>query len=111
MKIIGRFCRLVATAFAEGPSLMLLARAIPAILLAVTTSTVTSSAVADGRNAGSPPPNVLMIVSDDQAFGDYSFMGHPVIRTPPTSTSSHPKVPSSAPATPRQPSAGRLSCP
>src|SRR4051794_33123467 len=28
------------------------------------------------------PPNVLMIVSDDQAWTDYGFMGHPRIRTP-----------------------------
>ena len=34
------------------------------------------SAVADA------PPNVLLILSDDQAWTDYGFMGHPVIRTP-----------------------------
>lgn len=28
------------------------------------------------------PPNVLLIVSDDHAWKDYSFMGHPSIRTP-----------------------------
>jgi arylsulfatase A-like enzyme len=28
------------------------------------------------------PPNVLLIISDDQAFSDYSFMGHPHIQTP-----------------------------
>lgn len=27
-------------------------------------------------------PNVLLILSDDQAWGDYGFMGHPQIRTP-----------------------------
>lgn len=27
-------------------------------------------------------PNVLLIISDDQAWYDYSFMGHPHIRTP-----------------------------
>ncbi len=27
-------------------------------------------------------PNVLFIISDDQAWGDYSFMGHPYIDTP-----------------------------
>ncbi len=27
-------------------------------------------------------PNVVMIISDDQAWGDYQFMGHPHIRTP-----------------------------
>src|SRR5436190_1644585 len=28
------------------------------------------------------PPNVLILLSDDQAYGDYSFMGHERIRTP-----------------------------
>jgi uncharacterized sulfatase len=28
------------------------------------------------------PPNILLILSDDQGFGDYGFMGHPHIRTP-----------------------------
>ncbi len=28
------------------------------------------------------PPNIVMIVSDDHHWGDYSFMGHPHIRTP-----------------------------
>ena len=28
------------------------------------------------------PPNVVMILSDDQAWGDYGFMGHPVVQTP-----------------------------
>ena len=34
--------------------------------------------------AGLPgkPPNVLMIVSDDQAWTDFGFMGHSVIKTP-----------------------------
>ena len=27
-------------------------------------------------------PNVLFIISDDQAWGDYSYMGHPHIKTP-----------------------------
>lgn len=27
-------------------------------------------------------PNVVMILSDDQAFGDFGFMGHPTIQTP-----------------------------
>ena len=29
-----------------------------------------------------PPPNILLIVSDDHAWTDYGFMGHPQIRTP-----------------------------
>ena len=28
------------------------------------------------------PPNVVLIISDDQHWGDYGFMGHPTIRTP-----------------------------
>jgi len=28
------------------------------------------------------PPHVVMIISDDQAYGDFSFMGHPHIKTP-----------------------------
>lgn len=28
------------------------------------------------------PPNVVLILSDDQAWSDYSFMGHPHIQTP-----------------------------
>jgi uncharacterized sulfatase len=30
----------------------------------------------------STPPNVVIILSDDQAWGDYGFMGHPQIQTP-----------------------------
>jgi len=33
-------------------------------------------------SAAAAPPNVVMIISDDQAWGDYSFMGHEAIRTP-----------------------------
>ncbi len=28
------------------------------------------------------PPNIVFLISDDQAWGDYSFMGHPHIQTP-----------------------------
>ncbi len=28
------------------------------------------------------PPNIVLIISDDQHWGDYSFMGHPSIHTP-----------------------------
>ena len=28
------------------------------------------------------PPNIIFILSDDQAWGDYSFMNHPHIQTP-----------------------------
>ena len=34
------------------------------------------------RAAEAKPPNVLLIISDDQAWTDFGFMGHPTIRTP-----------------------------
>lgn len=36
------------------------------------------------QSATSPqrPPNVVLIISDDQAWGDFGFMGHPAIQTP-----------------------------
>jgi arylsulfatase A-like enzyme len=39
-------------------------------------------ALVSGVPALAAPPNVVMIISDDQGFGDFSFMGHPQIRTP-----------------------------
>ncbi|TWT55823.1 Arylsulfatase [Thalassoglobus neptunius] len=30
----------------------------------------------------SAPPNVVLLISDDQAWGDYGFMGHEAIQTP-----------------------------
>ncbi len=38
--------------------------------------------LASAAEAGGRPPNVVLIISDDQAWGDYGFMGHPTIRTP-----------------------------
>jgi uncharacterized sulfatase len=32
--------------------------------------------------AGDRPPNVVLIIADDQAWTDYGFMGHEVIQTP-----------------------------
>ena len=32
--------------------------------------------------ASAAPPNVVLILSDDQGWADYSFMGHPHIKTP-----------------------------
>jgi uncharacterized sulfatase len=34
------------------------------------------------RAADAKPPNIVMIVSDDQGWRDFGFMGHPAIRTP-----------------------------
>ncbi len=40
-----------------------------------------AGAAAQDTSSGSTP-NVVLIISDDQAWTDYSFMGHPRIRTP-----------------------------
>lgn len=34
------------------------------------------------RTFAAAPPNIVMIISDDQAWTDFGFMGHPVIQTP-----------------------------
>lgn len=34
------------------------------------------------NHVAAAPPNIVMIISDDHAWTDYSFMGHPHIRTP-----------------------------
>jgi arylsulfatase A-like enzyme len=36
----------------------------------------------DSARAARPSTNVVLIIADDQAYTDYSFMGHPHIRTP-----------------------------
>lgn len=33
-------------------------------------------------SAAERPPNIVLIISDDQSWTDYSFMGHPAIQTP-----------------------------
>lgn len=48
-----------------------------ALFLALTTTlTCNSSHAADGN------PNIVLIISDDQAWNDYGFMGHEQIQTP-----------------------------
>ena len=38
--------------------------------------------LAGADTGGDRRPNVVLIIGDDQGFGDYGFMGHPVIKTP-----------------------------
>ena len=34
------------------------------------------------RTYAETPPNIVLIISDDQAWNDYGFMGHETIQTP-----------------------------
>ena len=48
------------------------------------------AAAASVHGAGPQPgrrPNVILIITDDQGFGDAGFNGNPVVRTPPTGQS------------------------
>ena len=45
------------------------------LLLTLATTAISTSCYA-------APPNVLLIISDDQSWTDFGFMGHPAIRTP-----------------------------
>jgi len=49
------------------------------VLLAILGGAIISGNYALGNETR---PNVVMILSDDQAWGDYSFLGHPQIKTP-----------------------------
>ena len=56
-----------------------------ALLVALPIAFSACRATGTDQPAGSPagrPPNVVLIISDDQAWGDFGFMGHPTIRTP-----------------------------
>jgi len=54
---------------------------IPLVLMAAMISGFMVSHASEPQ-AVSRPPNVVLIVSDDQHWGDYGFMGHPHLRTP-----------------------------
>ena len=55
------------------------------LVVAILTLSVTVSVE---ENSWNPPektpdrPNIVLIISDDQAWTDYGFMEHPVIQTP-----------------------------
>lgn len=47
------------------------------LLLACAFTSTMDAAQGDERR-----PNIVLIVSDDHGWGDYSFMGHPIVQTP-----------------------------
>jgi len=52
-----------------------------ALLVVMTMSVLGEHSRADSHKKGEAP-NIVLIISDDQAWGDYSFMGHKHIKTP-----------------------------
>jgi len=52
-------------------------RKIKCLVIGISLTLIASSAAADSR-----PPNIVLILSDDQSYTDYGFMGHPTIETP-----------------------------
>lgn len=60
-----------------------LSRQVLLLLLGVIGPVVRAAEAAGGESTeGTRPPNIVLIISDDQAWNDYGFMGHPHIRTP-----------------------------
>jgi uncharacterized sulfatase len=43
---------------------------------------VLTAAFVPASVGAAPPPNIVLIIGDDQAWTDFSFMGHEVVRTP-----------------------------
>ena len=48
----------------------------PMVMIALAILTCINVVHADSHKAGDAP-NIVLIISDDQAWGDYSFMGYP----------------------------------
>ncbi|MCH1496930.1 MAG: sulfatase-like hydrolase/transferase [Rubripirellula sp.] len=62
------------------PNFMVIAmRSLLLLILALSLSVAMCEAQADNPSS---PPNIVLIISDDQAWNDYGFMGHPDIETP-----------------------------
>ena len=51
-------------------------------LLAVLLLAVWTLACGAGRQADAEPPNIVLVMTDDQGYGDFGFAGNPVIETP-----------------------------
>lgn len=43
---------------------------------------IATSCAPKAQSLAAPPPNVVLIIADDMAWTDYSFMGHGQVRTP-----------------------------
>ena len=52
------------------------------LTIALSLVSVFECGAADSTSPHPKKPNIILILSDDQAWTDYGFMGHPVIKTP-----------------------------
>ncbi|MCA9299669.1 MAG: sulfatase-like hydrolase/transferase, partial [Phycisphaerales bacterium] len=52
------------------------------VLILLLSSILHASAAGADSRPGSPRPNVVLIMTDDQGWADAGYMGHPVLRTP-----------------------------
>jgi hypothetical protein len=53
-----------------------------AVTIALLLTQLLSAAAPPATSAAAERPNVVLIISDDQGWTDFGFMGHPIIRTP-----------------------------
>src|SRR3954470_8940309 len=56
--------------------------AVLVLMVAGRLASLVTAAPSNEKNTTASPPNIVLIISDDQAWGDFSFMGHPHIKTP-----------------------------
>src|SRR5208282_2229968 len=53
----------------------------PAVLLAIATTLLVPASASAQKLAGTKP-NIILIITDDQGYGDLSCHGNPILKTP-----------------------------
>ncbi|RDV29146.1 sulfatase [Alteromonas aestuariivivens] len=60
--------------------------------LGACSSASTQSGPSSAAISDTPPPNIVVILSDDHAWNDYGFMGHDIVKTPALDNIAHEGV-------------------